>query len=445
MKRDQMGPRRNLWLLTRHARLAGGLTLSRIQRLCGDAFKGCAKTRLNDFASGNLRALTPVQLDALLDTLDSLGLRAADFGAEEGDWLSPLAVRVERRCSNLPQNGRVLPDAVRGKPAVAGPGAAPRHHTHARRFDESINTRTGLNGWKRSTRMPLTDDTLAHFSLAAGRDPFDAPRGVEDLYQTADFQAKERTLRAALARGGYSLVKGPSGVGKSMLAHAALERLAKERRLIVCRVMAPDTRRVSEYSIIYALIDDIRRALKLDITIPTSVERAMRRLREVVELAADRDALVLLYIEESHGVPDAILKFLKRIREALQDGWRERLPVVLVGQDDASASATGRSLSDTLRDPDNREVARRLTIIELRPLGNALPHYVRARVEAAEGKVERIFEDDWAAAVRRALKADHLVPQAVEHLLSRAMTLAHEMGDAKVGARHIDDAAQRGV
>ena len=442
MRRDQMGPRRNLWLLTRHARLAGGVTLSRIQRLCGDPFKGCSKTRLNDFASGNLRALTPVQLDALLDTLDALRLRAADFGAEEGDWLSPLAVRVERRCSNLPQNGRMLPDAIRGGPVVAAPGAAPRHPTHARRFDASLNTRTGLDAWKRSTRMPLTDDTLAHFGLPPGADPFAAPRGVSDLYQTSDFQAKERQLRSALARGGYCLVKGPSGVGKSMLAHAALEKLSKERRLIVCRVMAPDTRRVSEYSIIYALIDDIRRSLKLDITIPTSVERAMRRLREVVEIAGERDAMPVLYIEEGHGVPDAILKFLKRIREALQDGWAERLPVLLVGQDDASASATGRSLSDTLRDPDNREVARRLTVIELRPLGNALAHYVRARVETAGGKLERVFDDDWTSAVRRALKADHLVPQAVEHLLSRAMVLAR--AGRREGRRHIDDAA-RGV
>jgi type II secretory pathway predicted ATPase ExeA len=443
-------PRRNLWALTRrdNAVRAGGLTLARIQTLCGDAFKGASKTRLNDYASGNLRALTPEQERATIATLDALGLHVENFDLiGGGGWMDEMPVKVERRCSSMPKSHHLIPHALKGKTIVAAHGERSAHRTHVTRFDGSLGTRRGLDHWKRSTRMPLTDDVLSHFGL--GADPFDAPRSLDELYRTRDFDAKERQLRQAIKRGGYCLVKGPSGSGKSMLAHCAIETLAKEQRLIVSRVMAPDTRKVSEYSIIYALVDDVRRGLRRpDITIPTSVERAMRRLREVVELASERQALPLLVIEEGHGVHDAIFKFLKRIREALQDGWKERLPVLIVGQDDASANATGRSLDDTLRDPDNREVARRLTIIETRPLGNAMHHHVRARVERVGGPggdVAKVFDDDWAQAVRACLKADHLVPQAVEHLLSRSMTLAFEMGDARVGARHIQDAHERGA
>lgn len=442
-------PRRNLWALTRreHAVRAGGLTLARIQALCEDArpgaFAGASTTRLNDFAAGNLRSLTPAQEAATVATLEALGLEAEDFGLL-GGWLDEMPAKVERRCSAMPKSHHLIPHALRGKAIVAAHGERSPHRTHVTRYDASLRTRRGLDHWKRSTRMPLTDDVLSHFQLAA--DPFDAPRSTDELYRTRDFDAKERQLRSALKRGGYCLVKGPSGSGKSMLAHCAVETLSKEQRLVVSRVMAPDTRRVSEYSIVYALVDDARRGLRRpDLTIPVSVERAMRRLREVVELAAERQTILLLVIEEGHGVPDPVFKFLKRIREALQDGWRERLPVLIVGQDDASANATGRSLDDTLRDPDNREVARRLTIIETRPLGNAMHHHVRARVERVGGDVARVFDDDWAQAVRACLKADHLVPQAVEHLLSRAMTLAYDMGDQRVGARHIQDAHERGA
>lgn len=450
-------PRRNLWALTRreHAVRAGGLTLARIQTLCEEAhpgaFRGASKTRLNDFAGGNLRALSPEQERATIETLDRLGLVPEEFGLfastpGAGGWMDEMPVKVERRCSSMPKSHHLIPHALKGKAIVAAHGERSAHRTHVTRFDGSLGTKRGLDHWKRSTRMPLTDDVLSHFGLAPGADPFDAPRSLDELYRTRDFDAKERQLRQAIKRGGYCLVKGPSGSGKSMLAHCAVETLAKEQRLIVSRVMAPDTRKVSEYSIIYALVDDVRRGLRRpDITIPTSVERAMRRLREVVELAAERQTLALLVIEEGHGVPDAIFKFLKRIREALQDGWKERLPVLIVGQDDASANATGRSLDDTLRDPDNREVARRLTIIETRPLGNAMHHHVRARIERVGGDVAKVFDDDWAAAVRACLKADHLVPQAVEHLLSRSMTLAFEMSDARVGARHIQDAHERGA
>lgn len=447
MIRRYYADKRNLWALTRApaCRRAGGITLARLQTLCGAPFQGASKTRLNDYASGNLKALTPAQAEAVLDTLARLALRAEDFGLF-GGWLDAMPARVERRCSAQPRSHHLIPHALRGRALVAAPGEPSPHRTHVVRYTGALRGRAGLNHWKESTRMPLTDDVLAHFGLAPGADPFDAPRSIDELYRTADFTARERQLRQALRRGGYCLVKGPSGSGKSMLAHCAVESLAKEQRLIVCRVMAPDTRRVSEYSLIYALVDDTRRALKRpDLTIPTSVERAMRRLRETVELAAERGALVLLVIEEGHGVPDAIFKFLKRMREALQDGWRERLPVLIVGQNDASANATGRSLDDTLRDPDNREVARRLTVIETRPLGNALPHHVRSRVERVGGEPARLFEDDALPAVRQCLRADHLVPQAVEHLLSRAMALAHELGDQRVSARHVQDAHERGA
>ena len=259
--------------------------------------------------------------------------------------------------------------------------------------------------------MPLTDDTLAHFGLAPGATS-STPRRVDDLYQTADFQAKEHA--AARSRGGYCLVKGPSGVGKSMLAHAALEKLAKERASS-CRASWRWTRarqRVLDHR------PRRRHPPGAEDRDDDPDQRRARhaRLREVVGPPPTATPWPCSTSRESHGVPDAILSSSAhqeragRLARAAARGARG--PGRLVGERHWALAQRHAA-----RRPDNRE-SPAADRDRAAPRQRAAPLCAGAR--------GRVGGDHRAASSRRsgpprcvaARARTTWCPRAVEHLLS---------------------------
>lgn len=303
--------------------------------------------------------------------------------------------------------------------------------------------------WKQETRMPLHREVLEHFGLAA--DPFGRPRRAEDRWTSPALDRVERQLREAVLRGPLCMLKGPSGGGKSQMLRHVLADLDAEKRIVICRLLTPDTRTVSQFSLIYAVIRDASEALGLPLRKPTGVEIGMARLRDLARACAARSRRLVVVVEESHGLSHQVFTLAKRITESAlgASGGADLLTFVFVGQDDASAGVTGvGSLDAYLADPGHREVVERLDIVTVTPLSpQSLRSYVGFRLAQAGGSAERLLEDGWAAAVTRALPRERLVPQAVDRLLSDAMRRVHAIEETRprprrrLGPADIDAAA----
>ena len=225
-----------------------------------------------------------------------------------------------------------------------------------------------------------------------------------------------------------------------MLARSVASKLGD--RVVVSRVRAPDKSRISEYSLVAAMVLDFASALGRDVVPGGSTELAMRRLMPLLGEARDRGAMCVLIVEEAHAVRAIIKRVLKRLIEESADGFEDRLSVLLIGQSDSSARFGGsgaRSLEADLRDINEREWTSRLVVVRIPPLGRSLALYVEHRFGAVKAEVGRVLADGWPDAVRKCLKADRLVPQAVDRLLSDAMRHAADLQDKKVTADHIFD------
>lgn len=422
------GPRLRLWSLTRHPTV----TIHAVQSAC-PSFAGCAHNRLAQVASGDCKpeALSDAQRREVLRALVALGL--ANRGDEAGlrGWLEPLTPAEVRRLLRRPRHG-----AVRGSKAKGvGEGAF-------RAFTGAAVGKGCWDHWKKETRPMLTQDVLDHFGLKA--DPFEKPRSPEERWTCAALERCEKQLRTSVLRGEFTLVMGPSGCGKTQLARATVRKLEDAGKVVVSRHLAPDKRRISEFSLVAGLASDLSDRLGLGHRMPTSTVVAMRRLVEAAGKAHKTGRMILLLVEEAHCLRDEIGSLIKRLMEALQEGYEERMATLFLGQTDPSAYVFGRPLTEVIADPDNREWVQRLTIIDVPPLGQSLASYVDFRFTQRGAPTTRVFDEGWQLAVRRALPREQLVPQAVDRLLSDAMRHAHRMGDRKAGPAHIDDAALTG-
>lgn len=415
-------PALRLWSLSRHPAVG----LNDVQRRAREhgGFRGrgrSAENRLARVASGALResVLTPEDRAAVEAAL-------ADLGVPIDDPFAPLSPEEQR--------------AIRHSPAMIGCRRPVKTGiTCFRRFKAAEH-----DSWKRSTRMPLTDEQIHRFGLA--RDPFDRPRSMDELYSNTDLQRKAAELRSELKKCSYVWLVGPSGSGKTQLARGVLYAMEQKDRLAVSRMRSPNTRRISENSLIVGMCMDFERHVTPGADWPSAakgVEFATRRLVRVVDKLWQSGRRPCMVIEEAHGVADQIMIAIKRIQEAVVEGYQERLAALLIGQNDSSASLTGRSLDDVLADPDMREIARRVHTIHMRPLGRTTRSYIEHRVGVAGGDAGRIFEADVYPAITRNLPRDLLVPQAVDSLLTRAMARADELGLSAVTARCVDDVAIR--
>lgn len=417
-----------LWALTRHPTVS----LGDVQYAAG--VRGVAD---NWLARHAIRGGVSTALAGPRGSAVARVVRSLDLGPE-WDWVArePLAVMTRdefARISAIPPR--------RSRTGGAPDSSLRRRNTPRGDEARTLFLRFTSNHWDhwRDRPMPLTDDVYRWFGLV--RDPFAKPATDGEVYRNSDFRAKERQLTQAIRAGAYVAVMGPSGGGKTQLVRAAVRSLTADGGVVFSRLLSPDTRRISEHSLISCMFFDFTESLARQIKPGSGVEMRMRALRTAVRAHADEGRMCCLIVEEAHGLTYFIPQLLKRIREAVEDGFRERLAVVLIGQDDSSATTCGRPMDLMLIDPMMREVGRRLTPIRLRPLGRTLTSYIDHRIRLAGSEPEMIFDKSVLPAVRRRLRGDLLVPQAVDSLLSGAMRRAHEMGDPIVTGAHVDDAA----
>ena len=262
------------------------------------------------------------------------------------------------------------------------------------------------------------------------------------------------------------IVSAPSGGGKTQLLRHVTSSLIEQGSVVCCRLLTPDTRTISQYSLISAIVRDGSEALGRDVRSPRSAEHGMQMVRDVARHLQSQGLRLLVVIEEAHGLSHHVYTCAKRIAEASTDAYRggpraasddaeqtshcDRT-FIFCGQTDPSAVVMGAgSLNAYVSDPDHREVVERLTVIDVPPLSpQSLRSYVAFRLARVGASADRLLDDGWWQAVVRALPRERLVPQAVDRLLSDALTRVRQIESERARPRRrltaedIDEAALR--
>lgn len=280
----------------------------------------------------------------------------------------------------------------------------------------------------------LSPQTRAHFAIA--RHPFvDDVQSAADVYLSKDQRYIRESMYYAAKHGGFVAIIGESGSGKTTLRRDLVERIRRDAEPItIIQPQCIDKRVLSAAHICDAIISDISTERPKQ-----SLEAKARQIQRVLAASARTGASHVLIIEEAHDLNVATLKYLKRFWE-LEDGFRKLIGIVLIGQPELADKL------DEQRNPDAREVIRRIEIARLKPLNGNLEEYLALKFKRVGLQLDDVFEKDAYDAIRTRLTRrrpnstsveSHLYPLTVHNAVAKAMNAAADLGLPKVTAELI--------
>lgn len=324
---------------------------------------------------------------------------AAEIKARLNDFLSARGLSV-------PSTEKKRPRRVRPR---RGPDANPRYEE----TEEMV-----------THRVRITQAARTHFRLT--RDPFQDCQDPADVWMSTDIRYVREAMWSTARHGGFVGIVGESGAGKSTLREELLERLQREQQPVIV---------VQPYIIAMEERDQVGKTLRsqhiaeavVRTVAPTakpcsSPEARFHQLHEVLRASSRTGMRHLLIIEEAHAMPTATLVHLKRWLE-LKDGMRPLVSILLIAQPELLKKLTGAAV---------REVAQRLELVQLAPLGTGLRDYLSHRISRAGSSLEALLEPAAVDAISAVLK--DVYPLALHNLLSRAINTAASLGAPKVTA-----------
>lgn len=277
----------------------------------------------------------------------------------------------------------------------------------------------------------LSSAAREHFKLF--RHPFvDDVQGPNDVFLSADQRYIRESMYYAAKHCGLVAIVGESGSGKSTLRRDLLDRIRREQeQIIVVQPKTIDKSVLTAAHVCDAIVADVgNEPPKL------SLEAKARQIERILSESARTGCTHVIVIEEAHDLSKATLKYLKRFWE-LEDGFRKLLGIVLIGQPELM------DLLNEQRNPDLRELIKRIEIAQLRPLNGSLEQYLGLKFKRVGKELDDLFERDAFDAMRARLTRrignttnveSHLYPLNVHNLVLKAMNLAVEIGLAKVNA-----------
>lgn len=269
-----------------------------------------------------------------------------------------------------------------------------------------------------TTRESLTLEDLRHFGLTA--DPFE---DIEIGQTWADDVRKfiERKIERAILRRTIIAIGGEVGSGKSTLLRRLQLRL-DSRQVIWCAPAAIDRRRITEASLVSAMLRDLGTG---DPGYSLSSEARSQRLRELLDQLNAAGTVPVLAIDEAHDLTDQALVAVKRLWDSYTT--YRLLTVILLGQ---------LTLAQRLRRSQVlRELTGRTDLYELPSLtAEEALAYVAHRFAVVREDAARVFAPDAFLGLRAGLPS---YPLWINNVAVRAMRLAREMGDSLVTRDHI--------
>ncbi|MDR2155928.1 MAG: AAA family ATPase [Burkholderiaceae bacterium] len=360
--------------------------------------------------------------DALARALRALGASAAQINRA----LPAPMKQNARRCT-----------AGRSAAAPASTGATPSVETE-KETDMLLQKQT------------LAQDTRQHFGLAA--DPFRADvTQASDVFVSKDIRYVRETLWQHARHGGQMLaIVGESGSGKSTLVADFKDRLAREGRDVlviepsVLYMEESDTKGKTLKSA--AIVQAILATVALSEAPKRDAETRARQVQKILTAGHRAGQRYVLLIEEAHCLPTATLKHLKRFAE-LRDGLAFLLAIVLVAQPELRQRLS-------VANAEVREVAQRVELVDLPPLGRNLDEYIQFKLARVGADAAKVITKDGIDALRERLSfsrrtgksasvTDHVslaYPLAVANALTAAMNLAASLGAPVVDADIVREA-----
>ncbi len=280
----------------------------------------------------------------------------------------------------------------------------------------------------------LTPNARAHFNIA--RHPFiDDVQSAADVYLSKDQRYIRESMYYAAKHGGFVAIIGESGSGKSTLRRDLAERIrVNAEPITVIQPQCIDKCALNAAHICDAIIADISTEKPKQ-----SLEAKARQIQRILAASARTGASHVLIIEEAHDLAITTLKYLKRFWE-LEDGFRKLVGIVLIGQPELADKL------DEQRNPDAREVIRRIEVARLKPLNGNLEEYLALKFKRVGLALDDVFEKDAYDAIRTRLTRrrpnttsveSHLYPLTVHNAICKALNAAAELGLPKVSAELI--------
>ena len=220
-------------------------------------------------------------------------------------------------------------------------------------------------------------------------------------------------------RGGFILITGEVGTGKTTLARYFLSKLGPETRTAV--VLYPA---LSAAELLHGILDDLHVLAQGD-TLKALVDALHRFLLE--SRAAGRD--VVLLIDEAQALSPEVLEQV-RLLSNLETDTEKLIQIVLMGQSE---------LRDLLARHELRQLAQRVTArYHLAPLGlEETAAYVRHRLSVAGGEGKAGFTSD---ALRRVHGLSGGVPRLVNLVCDRALLAGYVKGTRTITAGMVAEA-----
>lgn len=277
----------------------------------------------------------------------------------------------------------------------------------------------------------LSPNAKKQFSIF--RSPFDdeAITGPEDVFTSDDIRYIRESMYSNAKHGGLLAVVGESGGGKSVLRKDLIDRIQREGDQV--RIIYPqiiDKTRLSATSISESILRDLQPEGKF----PLSLEARTRMITKLLKASAASGFRHVIIIEEAHDITITCMKHLKRFHE-IEDGFRKLLSVILVGQPELLDKLNVANY------PEAREFINRCEVAKLVPLDRNLEAYLAFKFQRAGANVENILDTSAFDAIRKRLTrvsgsvvTSYMNPLQVNNLVTKAMNLAAEIGEATVSA-----------
>jgi general secretion pathway protein A len=261
---------------------------------------------------------------------------------------------------------------------------------------------------------------LHHFGFQ--REPFSIAPDPRSLYLGEGHGEALAHLFYAITCGGFVLLTGEIGSGKTTLCRAFIEQAP--RRCNIALVLNPRQQP-----------DELLRTVCEEFRVPLPAEPGTKALVDALNAFLLRTHAVghrnLVIVDEAQALPAQALEQL-RLLTNLETDEGKLLQVILIGQPE---------LREMLAQPELEQVSQRIVArCHLRALDAAqTEHYVHHRLRSAGRDPEGIFDDEALARVHALTRG---VPRLVNVLCDRALLGAFAAGRWTVDAALVEQAAR---
>jgi general secretion pathway protein A len=271
-----------------------------------------------------------------------------------------------------------------------------------------------------------SDFDRCYRELGFSRNPFGLTPDTDFFYPVREHLAALAHLYFGVTSGGFTVLTGEVGLGKTLLCRQLLRR----------SLGGVHTAYVFNPQLSYA---DLLQSIYHDLTGKSLEGYTVGKLhneiyRLLIHLAA-RGRRVAVLVDEAHRLPPSLLEGL-RLLSNLETEKEKLLSLLLVGQPE---------LEQTLRLPSMRPLAQRISVrFHLKPFGyRDTIRYIRHRLLVAS-QPQTTFRF-CASALLRVHRHSRGVPRQINQICDRALLAAFAAGNREVSDRMVRLAARETV